>query len=252
MGLLVLGAGPAYTDRPGATGASYLIRHGETSLLLDIGQGSFPKLAVTLEPSTVDLVAISHLHPDHFIDLVPLRHYLRWQFHPARHVPVVAPRGLAGRLDALHDEPGFSAAALDVADLDPGVRDVGTLRLEARRVRHTADSFAFRVSIAGDPDSPGLVYSCDCGAAMDLAPLVRPGDDLLVEASFGEGPVPPGAEHLDAPAIAGLAGATHPGRILLTHIQMGHDPDAAAAAMQGRFDGPVLVAEPGLEVSIGG
>jgi ribonuclease BN (tRNA processing enzyme) len=252
MDLLVLGAGPAYTDRPGATGASYLVRHGGTSLLLDIGQGSFPKLAATLEPSTVDLVAISHLHPDHFIDLVPLRHYLRWQFHPARHVPVVAPRGLAGRLDALHDEPGFSAAALDVADLDPGVRDVGPLRLEARRVRHTADSYAFRVSIGGDPDAPGLVYSGDCGAAMDLAPLVRTGDDLLVEASFGEGPVPPGAEHLDAPAIAALAGATRPGRILLTHIQMGHDPAAAAAAVQTTFDGPVLVAEPGLAVTIGG
>ena len=255
MHLLVLGAGPAYTDRPGATGASYLVRHGPTRVLLDIGQGSFTTLAATLEPSTVDLVAISHLHPDHFIDLVPLRHYLRWQFHPARRVAVVAPRGLAGRIDALHDEPGFSAAALDVADLDPGARDVGTIRLEARRVRHTADSYAFRVSIADDAGSPqprGLVYSGDCGAAMDLAPLVRPGDDLLVEASFGEGPVPPGAEHLDAPAIAGLAAATHPGRILLTHIQMGHDPEATAAAVRSRFDGPVLVAEPGLEVTIGG
>src|SRR4029079_12716204 len=98
------------------------------------------------EPSAVDLVAISHLHPDHFIDLVPLRHYLRWQFHPSRRVRVAAPRGLAGRLDALHDEPGFTAAALDVGDLDPGVTEVGTLRLEARRVRHHADSVAFRVS----------------------------------------------------------------------------------------------------------
>lgn len=251
MDLLVLGAGPAYTDRPGATGAAYLVRHAGTALLLDIGQGSFPKLAATLEASTVDLVAISHLHPDHFIDLVPLRHYLRWQFHPARHVPVVAPRGLAGRLDALHDEPGFTAAALDVTDLEPGTRDVGTLRLEARRIRHTADSYAFRVSPADAPDGRGLVYSGDCGAAMDLAPLVRAGDDLLVEASFGEGPVPAGAEHLDAPAILELATATRPGRILLTHIQMGHDPDAAAAAVRKGFDGDVLIAEPGLAVALG-
>ena len=78
--LHVLGAGPAYTDRPGSTGAAYLVRDGATSLLLDLGQGSFPKLAAVLEPSTLDLVAITHLHPDHFIDLVPLRHYLRWHF----------------------------------------------------------------------------------------------------------------------------------------------------------------------------
>jgi ribonuclease BN (tRNA processing enzyme) len=251
MDLLVLGAGPAYTDRPGATGAAYLVRHDDTALLLDIGQGSFPKLAATLEPSSVDLVAISHLHPDHFIDLVPLRHYLRWQFHPSRRVRVAAPRGLAGRLDALHDEPGFTAAALDVGDLDPGVTEVGTLRLEARRVRHTADSFAFRVSVAAEGEAgTGLVYSGDCGAAMDVAPLIRPGDDLLVEASFGEGPVPPGAAHLDAPAILELAGATRPGRILLTHIQMGHDPAMAAAAVRAGFEGEVRVAEPGLEVAL--
>jgi ribonuclease BN (tRNA processing enzyme) len=250
MDLLVLGAGPAYTDRPGATGAAYLVRHAGTALLLDIGQGSFPKLAATLEPSTVDLVAVSHLHPDHFIDLVPMRHYLRWQFHPARRVAVVAPRGLASRLDALHDEPGFTAAALDVADLEPGTRDVGTLSVEAGRVRHTADSFAFRVSPAGAPDAAGLVYSGDCGAALDLAPLIRPGDDLLVEASFGQGPVPAGAEHLDAPAILELAAQTHPGRIVLTHIQMGHDPEAAAAAVRKGFDGDVVIAEPGLEIQL--
>ena len=255
MDLLVLGAGPAYTDRPGATGASYLVRHGPTHVLLDIGQGSFTKLAATLEPSTVDLVAISHLHPDHFIDLVPLRHYLRWQFHPARHVAVVAPRGLAGRLDALHDEPGFSAAALDVADLEPGTRDVGTLRLEARKVRHTADSYAFRVSIAGDTGSPQPAASSTRATAARRWTSHRSSGPATTSSSrrpSARGPVPPGAEHLDAPAIAELAAATHPGRILLTHIQMGHDPEATAAAVRSRFDGPVLVAEPGLEVAIGG
>jgi ribonuclease BN (tRNA processing enzyme) len=106
MDLLVLGAGPAYSDRPGATGASYLVRHGPTHVLLDIGQGSFTKLAATLEPSTVDLVAISHLHPDHFVDLVPLRHYLAYQLDPPGSVRVVAPAGLASRLDGLNGQPG--------------------------------------------------------------------------------------------------------------------------------------------------
>jgi ribonuclease BN (tRNA processing enzyme) len=251
----VIGAGPAYTDRPGATGAAYLVRGGGTALLLDLGHGSFPRLAGALDPSALDLIAISHLHPDHFIDLVPLRHYLRWELQPAGRtgrVAVVAPRGLADRIDALHAEPGFTAAALDVVELEPGTRDVDRLRLEARRVRHTENSFAFRVSRADAPDGPGLVYSGDCGAAMDLAPLMRPGDDLLVEASFGLGPVPPGAEHLDAPAIIELAAQALPGRILLTHIQMGHDPDATVAAVQAGFGGPVLLAEPGLTLPLAG
>ena len=255
MLLDVIGAGPAYTDRPGATGAAYLVREGATSLLLDLGHGSFPRLAGTLDPSELDLIAVSHLHPDHFIDLVPLRHYLRWELQPdgrTGRVAVLGPRGLADRIDALHAEAGFTAAALDVEDLEPGARVVGSLRLEARRVRHTENSFAFRVSRSDAPDGAGLVYSGDCGAAMDLAPLIRGGDDLLVEASFGLGPVPPGAEHLDAAAILELAVRARPGRILLTHIQMGHDPEATVAAVQAGFGGPVVLAEPGLRLSLAG
>ena len=39
MRLTVLGAGPAYTDRRGSSGACYLLCEGSTHILLDIGQG---------------------------------------------------------------------------------------------------------------------------------------------------------------------------------------------------------------------
>jgi ribonuclease BN (tRNA processing enzyme) len=137
MKLDVLGAGPAYTDQLGAAGASYLVRADSTAIVLDLGQGAFPRLAATLEPSTVDAVLVSHLHPDHFIDLVAMRHYLRWQFHPERHVRVIAPAGLAGRIDALHDEPGFTAATLDVEPIRDEVA-IGPFTIRAARVTHTA------------------------------------------------------------------------------------------------------------------
>jgi ribonuclease BN (tRNA processing enzyme) len=241
--LTVLGAGPAYTDRLGATGAAYLVRDGETALLLDFGQGSFPRLTGEIEPSTLDGILVSHLHPDHFIDLVPLRHYLRYEFDPPRRVRVLAPAGLGGRLDALHAEPGFAVAALDVSALDQGHLRVGSLDIEARLVTHTEESYGFRVGAPGT--GPGLVYSGDCGDASDLGPLIRPGDVLLIEASFGAGPVPPGAQHLNAQAVGELAAATHVGRVLLTHLQMGNDEAATIGAVQARFDGLVEIVEPG-------
>jgi ribonuclease BN (tRNA processing enzyme) len=238
----VLGAGPAYSDKPGSAGAAYLVRSGSTAIVLDLGQGSFPRLAAALEPSTVDAIVISHLHPDHFIDLVALRHYLRWQFQPVRRVRVIAPDGLERRLDALHDEPGFSAASLDIEAVTIGTSAIDGLRIEAARVTHTPDSHAYRVS-AGD--GAGLVYSGDCGRAEDLDPLVRPGDTLLCEVSFGPGPVPYDAIHLDGPAVGALATRTRAGRILLTHVQMGFDPDATMESVVARFDGPVELVEPG-------
>jgi ribonuclease BN (tRNA processing enzyme) len=243
----VLGAGPAYTDRLGSAGAAYLVRSGRTAILLDLGQGAFPRLAAQLEPSTVDAVFVSHLHPDHFIDLIALRHYLRWQFSPPRRVRVIAPDGLAGRLDALHDEPGFAASSLDIESLTVGTTTVGDITVEAARVTHTRDSHAFRVTAGG---GPGLVYSGDCGRAEDLDPLIRAGDVLLCEVSFGPGPVPSDAWHLDGPAVGALAGRTGAGRLLLTHLQMGFDPGATIESVGRAYRGPVDLVEPGARFTI--
>jgi ribonuclease BN (tRNA processing enzyme) len=250
MRLSVMGAGPSYTDRPGATGASYLLRHDSGSLLLDLGQGSFPRLAGTLDPATLDAVVISHLHPDHFIDLVALRHYLRWE-KPRRRVRVVAPAGLETRLDALNGEPGFTASSLDLDVLREGRQAIGAFALETRRVTHTDSSFGCRIASAdAGEEGPGLVYSGDCGRAEDLDALARPGDTLLCEVSFGPGPVVPGAEHLDGPAVGDLARRVRAARVLLTHLQMGFDRDATIESVRARFDGPVELVDPGYETTI--
>ena len=250
LALDVIGAGPAYSDRPGATGAAYLVRHGTTSLVLDLGHGAFARLAGTVEPSTLTAVVVSHLHPDHFVDLVALRHYLRWEFRPSRRVRVVGPLGLGDRLDALHAEPGFAATVLDIEPLIDGPYDVGELVVEARRVTHTDDSYGFRV--AHRAGGVGLVYSGDCGRAEDLDPLVRPGDAILSEVSFGPGPPERGAAHLDGPAVGALAARTGAGRVLLTHLQMGNDETATIDSVRARFDGPVRFVWPGERLVIGG
>jgi ribonuclease BN (tRNA processing enzyme) len=247
--LTVLGAGPAYSDYPGAIGASYLLALGETRLVLDLGQGTFTRLAGALEPGSVDALVVSHLHPDHFVDLVPLRHYLRWEFRPPRRLRVVAPRDLANRLDALHADPGFSAAAFDIEPLSEGQFTVGAFDVQAGRVRHTPDSYAFR--IAWRASRPGFVYTGDCGYAEDIDPLVRPGDTLLSEVSFGPDPGDPEAAHLDGPSVGKLAARTGATRVLLTHLGMGHDRAATVASVERFFSGPVDLVEPGSEYSVG-
>ncbi len=244
MDLLVVGCGAAYPNQPGNASSTYVVTLAGRHLCLDLGQGGFAGLAGRLEPSTIEAVVISHLHPDHFIDLVPLRHYLRYEFAPARRVRVVAPAGLVERLDGLLAEPGFAAQSLDVEPRRTGTQAIGPFLLESILVTHTDESYAVRVSATADPGGPGLVYSGDCGRAADLLPLVRPGDTLLCEVAFGPGPVPVGDLHLDGPAVGALAAATRPARVLLTHLQMGHDPAATLDAVRAAFDGAVaLVAD---------
>jgi ribonuclease BN (tRNA processing enzyme) len=246
--LTVLGAGPAYSDRPGAIGAAYLVRHGDTQLVLDLGHGTFSQLASTVEPSTLDGLVVSHLHPDHFVDLVPMRHYLRWEFEPGRRLRVIGPRDLANRLDLLHAQPGFSEASLDTEPLSETQFRVGSISIEARKVFHTDDSYAFRLTV--DDGGPALVYSGDCGRATDLDPLIRPGDILLCEASNGPGPGAPEAAHLDGPSVGALAARTGARRVLLTHLQMNHDRDATVESVCREYTGPVELVDPGFEATI--
>jgi ribonuclease BN (tRNA processing enzyme) len=249
MRLDIVGAGPAYTDRPGATGAAYLLRLDSTAVLLDLGQGSFPRLAGLLDPGDLDAVLISHLHPDHFIDLVPLRHFLRWGPKAPRRVRVIGPDTLAERLDALHAEPGFTNATLDVETLSPARIDIGSLRVDVAPVTHHAPSFAFRV---GHGTGAGLVYSGDCGRAADLDALIQPGDTLLAEVSFGPGPVPADAAHLDGPGVGELAARAGVTRVLLTHMLMEFDEDRTIASVQRAFPGPVAFVQPGDRFSVPG
>lgn len=244
----VVGAGPAYTDRLGATGAAYLIRSGSTAVLLDLGQGSFPRLAGLLDPGQLDAIAISHLHPDHFIDLVSLRHFLLYGPGHPRRVRVLGPAGLDDRLDALHAEPGFCSAALDVEPLQVGITRIGDLEVEMARVTHSDESYAFRVSAN---DGTGLVYSGDCGRASDLEALIRPGDDLLCEVSFGPGPALPDAAHLDGPSVGALAAKTDVARVLLTHLLMSFNESETVAAVGASYSGPVELVQPGDQFDIG-
>ena len=70
MRLTVLGKSPAWQDAGGAC-SGYLLEEAGTALLIDCGNGVFGKLRERIDYVDVDAVVISHLHADHFLDLVP-------------------------------------------------------------------------------------------------------------------------------------------------------------------------------------
>ena len=55
-----------------------IVEQGDTAVLLDMGQGSFASLWRYMSPAKVSAVVISHMHADHNVDLVPLRHWARY------------------------------------------------------------------------------------------------------------------------------------------------------------------------------
>lgn len=248
--LIVVGSAPAWTSRPGHASSSYLIEHASTAILLDFGQGSFSHLWQYRSPAEVAAIFVSHLHADHHVDLIPLRHWARYENHgygPA----IYGPAELRPRLTDYqsHGDEEF-LADLKGETLRPGATfTVGDLSIEAQHVTHIPDSFGFRVSPAASREAPGLAYSGDCSVADDLLPLIRPGDTLLSEAGLGPGP-DDGGPHLTAQEAAGVAARGGASTLILTHILVERGPAAARAAAAPLFDGPVLLAEPGLQIEL--
>jgi len=68
--ITVLGKSPSWQDAGGAC-SGYLIQAGKTNVLLDCGNGVFGKLRERLDYVELDAVILSHLHADHWLDLVP-------------------------------------------------------------------------------------------------------------------------------------------------------------------------------------
>jgi ribonuclease BN (tRNA processing enzyme) len=243
--LTVVGSASAWTRRPAHASSCYLVEQGDRAIVLDLGQGSFAELSRYRAPETIDAVLASHLHPDHFVDLVPLRHYLKYEAEQPERVEIHGPAELSARLDGLFAERGF-LSAIRVASLAPGMREVAGFSVEAGHVTHIPDSYAFRIS---DGHGRGLVYSGDCGVADDLAPLVRPGDVVLCEAAYGAAPAGDPI-HLNAAAAASVARRGDASRLLLTHLLDRSDHPAAVEAASTIFGANVSIAEPGLVVQV--
>jgi ribonuclease BN (tRNA processing enzyme) len=75
MRLTVLGCSPAYPN-PGGRSSGYLLTRESGTLLLDCGHGVAGALRATLQLERLDAILLTHMHADHFFDLVPLHYAL--------------------------------------------------------------------------------------------------------------------------------------------------------------------------------
>ena len=109
MKLTIIGASGSFPG-PGSPASCYLVtadgvaEDGVTPktwrILLDMGNGSLGTLQRYIMLEDLDGVCLSHLHPDHFMDLCGLHVAVRWNpdgWHRGR-VPVLGPTGTAERI----------------------------------------------------------------------------------------------------------------------------------------------------------
>jgi ribonuclease BN (tRNA processing enzyme) len=244
--LTVLGACGAFPE-PGQACSGYLVEHDGFRLLIDAGYAIVPRLLELMPASRLDAVFISHGHPDHCADLNPLLRARALSSDPPPALPVYAlPKALDPVL-AL-DEPGMLTDAAELREFSAGDRfALGPFRVGTLPLPHFVPNAGLRLTAGGQ----SLAYTGDSGPSPDLITLAGGADLFLAEATFADGVPPRFAGHLSTAAQAGRdAASAGAGRLVLTHLWPGSDPDAAVRAASRGYPGEITVARPGLTMAV--
>jgi ribonuclease BN (tRNA processing enzyme) len=228
--------------------SGYLVEHEGYRLLLDPGYGVVPQLLSRVRAADVDAVLVTHGHPDHCADLSPLLRARALGDDPPPPLPVYA---LPGALDVVLalDRRGMLDDAFALHDLpDRGDLAIGPFQVRTALLPHSRPNVGVRVS-AG---ATSLCYTGDTGPSPEIAVLARGVDLLLAEATYVDAVPDDSRTTLSSARQAGEdARDAGVGRLLLTHLFPGTDPDESVDAARTAYDGPTAVATTGLGVALG-
>lgn len=259
MRITVLGKSPAWQDAGGAC-SGYLVEEDGTQVLLDCGNGVFSKLRRYADYVDIDAVVVSHMHADHFLDLVPFSYAL---IYAPRQQPVPVDRW-----------PGTDNPARPRLLLPPGGRDVlrrvvgswgnedlveqafvmeeyapsdqfafGTLQVRFQPVPHYLPTNA--VDVSSTNGGGRFTFGADHRPSEDLAAFAKGTDLLMLEATLPR-PERNGVRGHLTPGEAGEHGSlAEAGKLVLTHISDEMDEEWASQEAARAFGGPVHVAHEG-------
>lgn len=262
MELTIIGCSGSFPG-PESPASCYLLsaeHKGRTwRIILDLGNGALGKLQQHMALEDLDAVCLTHLHPDHFMDLCGLHVAIRWRpgGWPGKHVPVYGPTGTDERIASaygLETDPGMHPD-FDFRDWRPRTAEtVGPFTITPVPVRHPIEeAYALRVEVAegAGGEVRTLTYSGDTDACEGLIEVSRGADVLLCEAAFEDGR----DDHLEGVHLngrrAGLTGAeAGVGRMLLTHIPVWTSQRTLLDKAREVYDGELAVAVAGVTYQV--
>lgn len=269
LSVTILGCAGSYAA-PGNACSGYLVRSPGATVVLDLGPGTLANLQRHVEIAAVDAVVLSHQHPDHWLDLPILRNAMRY-YLGLSDLAVYGTAGtreqaqcVIGELDpTLRWSTVGSIAARRAAvgpdttgfDTDRSARDggataagtagelglrIGDQRLTLSVTDHPVETLAVRI----DAGERSLAYSADTGPAWSPADIAEGAGLFLCEATITEAHEDH-APHLSGRQAGRLARDAGVGKLLLTHLAPGIDPEPQRAAAAQAFGGPVELAQVG-------
>ena len=235
-----LGSGSAFSDGGRANAAIHVTAPG-VSLLLDCGGSALPAIKRHIDPATIDAIAVTHLHGDHFggIPFLVIEQHFTGRKKPLR---VGGPPSLEQRLRAEEQAlyPDFFGRTtlgfpLTTVVLGAEPTDLGGARVSALPVRHVAmaEPHGLRVEVGGKL----IAYSGDARWTAHLAAVSKGADLFICEATFFEREDP---AHISYRQLMAHRDEFEAKRIVLTHLGVETLAHLSELELEYSADGSVI------------
>jgi len=248
MKLIILGSGTCVPSlKRGAPG--YLLEAEDWRVLIDCGSGTLLQLERAGKSyKDIDAVFITHMHPDHFADLMPLVHALLYtpKFKRKKDLSIVAPGGFVAyyekAIKSIIGEPGdFHMNVFEIHEK----LELGPFNIFAANTIHSADSRAYRFEQAGK----SAVFTGDADYDQELIELSTKADLLIADCSFPCSQKAKG--HLTPKECGLIAEKSGVKELILSHLYPADMPDSARVREAREFfNGKVVLAEDLMEIEI--
>ncbi len=212
MHLTVLGCYGPYPPAGGAC-SGYLLQEEGYNLLIDCGNGVLSRLQEHLDFVNLNAVMLSHLHPDHYSDILIMRYGLVMARNSGRRsepLKIYAPPEPESEYKRLPYKDNYS-----IEPVGPGQNfKLGPFNIETESVVHAIPGIAIKIGSA----SGTLVYSGDTEYFSGLKDFAFGADLFLCEANYLDPDIKANLpNHLSASQAAQIAAGAEVKRLLLTH-----------------------------------
>lgn len=248
MKLTVLGSGTCVPSlKRNASG--YHLEAKRCRVLIDCGSGTLLQLEKAgMSYKDIDAVFITHRHPDHFADLMPLIQALLAtpNFMREKDLFIMGStafmeyyqKAIASILGVPRD---FSIQLTIIKDK----LDFGPFHVISTKTVHSTDSIAYRFEQGGK----SIVFTGDADYDQGIIELSKKADLLITDCSFPDSMKAPG--HLSARECGLVAKKAAVKKLLLSHLYPVDTPDIERIKESREFfDGDVVMAEDLMKIEI--
>ncbi len=249
MKISILGSGTLHPVA-GQASAGLVVETGGEILGFDMGRGVLNRYAEAgLDPLTLKYLHLTHLHPDHCCDIVPLLFALRYAPEPARSEPlhITAPEGLANLLENLRRgwkwlEPPYP---LHLREAEECEFEEGGAKIKTAFLDHgSMANLGYRV----DAEGKSVVYTGDTERGEGLLNLAKGANILISECSFTDAQAQ--AAHMAPSRLGQIARAAEVERLVITHLYPRTDPGVVEQEVRNHYDGEIVMGSDGLALEL--